>query len=51
MQTKQKDPQMKKTLDCKLACSGSTMYGVEYAMAQFNSLREMHVRWTFFWEE
>ena len=29
MQTKQQVPQMKNTLDCKFACSGSTMYGVE----------------------
>lgn len=40
MQTKQQVPQMKNTLDCKFACSGSTMYGVEYAIAQFSNLKK-----------
>ena len=38
MHMAQKLPQTKKTLDCILACCGSTMYGVAYAMPQLSSL-------------
>lgn len=37
IQMKQKVPQTKNTLDWRLAWSSSTIYGVEYAMAQFRS--------------